>query len=69
MVKIMNIVSAVSWTDIQTEVIITSMICNQGKNKELTVPRVLLWSTFFVRTEMLPVERVVADWERPANLG
>ena len=29
----------------------------------------LLWSTFFVRTEMLPVERVVADWERPANLG
>ena len=29
----------------------------------------LLWSTFFVRTEMLPVERVIADWERPAKLG
>jgi hypothetical protein len=29
MVKIMNIVSAVSWTDIQTEVMITYMICNQ----------------------------------------
>ncbi len=25
----MNIVSAVSWTDIPTEVMITSMICNQ----------------------------------------
>ncbi len=25
----MNIVSAVSWTDIQTEVMITSTICNQ----------------------------------------
>jgi hypothetical protein len=49
----MNIVSAVSWTDIPTEVM--------GKNKELTVPRVLLWPAFFVRTEMLPVERVVAD--------
>ncbi len=30
-------------------------------NKELTVPRVLLWPTFFTPTEMLPVERVVAD--------
>jgi hypothetical protein len=29
MVEIMNIVSAVSWTDIQTEVMITSAICNQ----------------------------------------
>ena len=29
MVKIMNIVSAVSRTDIQTEVMITSTICNQ----------------------------------------
>ncbi len=27
--KIMNIVSAVSWTDIPTEVMVTSMICNQ----------------------------------------
>ena len=27
--KIMNIISAVSWTDILTEVVITSMICNQ----------------------------------------
>ena len=27
--KIMNIVSAVSWTDIQIEVLITSTICNQ----------------------------------------
>jgi hypothetical protein len=27
--KIMNIVSAVSWTDIPTEVMITSTICNQ----------------------------------------
>ena len=27
--KIMNIVSAVSWTDIQTEVLITSTICDQ----------------------------------------
>ena len=27
--KIMNIVSAVSWTDILTEVVITSTICNQ----------------------------------------
>ncbi len=27
--KIMNIVSAVSWTDIPTEVMITSKICNQ----------------------------------------
>ncbi len=25
----MNIVSAMSWTDILTEVVITSMICNQ----------------------------------------
>jgi hypothetical protein len=30
------------------------------KNKELTIPRVLLWPTFFIHTEMLPVERVVA---------
>ncbi len=29
MVKIMNIVIAVSWTDIQTEVLITSTICDQ----------------------------------------
>jgi hypothetical protein len=29
MVKIMNIVSAVSWTDIPTEVMATSTICNQ----------------------------------------
>ncbi len=29
MVKLMNIVSAVSWTDIQTEVLITSTICDQ----------------------------------------
>jgi hypothetical protein len=29
MVKIINIVSAVSWTDNQTEVMITSTICNQ----------------------------------------
>ncbi len=28
-VKIMNIISAVSWTDILTEEVITSMICNQ----------------------------------------
>ncbi len=35
-----------------------------GKNKELTVPRVLLLSTFFVRTEMLPVERVVSSLGR-----
>ncbi len=27
--KIMNIVSAVSWTDIPTEVVTTSTICNQ----------------------------------------
>ncbi len=27
--KIMNIVSAVSWTDIPTEVMVTSTICNQ----------------------------------------
>ena len=27
--KIMNIISAMSWTDIQTEVVITSTICNQ----------------------------------------
>jgi hypothetical protein len=105
----MNIVIAVSWTDIPTEVMATSTICNQdsvricsldvymnntdeklllycrcletltftrywkcrlsaavilsgaGKNKELTVPHVLLWLTFFTPTEMLPVERVVAD--------
>jgi hypothetical protein len=29
MVKIMNIVSAVSWTDIPTEVMATSTMCNQ----------------------------------------
>ena len=29
----------------------------------------LLWPTFCIHTEMLPVERVVADWERPAKLG
>ncbi len=34
-----------------------------------TIPRVLLWPTFFIHTEMLPVERVVADWEGPAKLG
>ncbi len=28
----------------------------------------LLWPTFCIHMEMLPVERVV-DWERPANLG
>ena len=28
-VKIMNIISAVSWTDILTDVVITSTICNQ----------------------------------------
>ncbi len=27
--NIMNIISAMSWTDILTEVVITSMICNQ----------------------------------------
>ncbi len=27
--KIINIISAVSWTDILTEVVITSTICNQ----------------------------------------
>ena len=27
--KIINIIIAVSWTDILTEVVITSMICNQ----------------------------------------
>ncbi len=27
--KIMNIISAVSWTDIPTEVMITSTLCNQ----------------------------------------
>ncbi len=27
-----------------------------GKNKALTVPRVLLWPTSFVHTEVLPVE-------------
>jgi hypothetical protein len=26
-----------------------------------SVPRVLLWPTFCIHTEMLPVERVVAD--------
>ncbi len=31
------------------------------KNKELTIPRVLLWLTFCILTEMLPVERVVAN--------
>ena len=41
----------------------------QEKNKELTIPRVLLWSTFCIHTEMLPVERVVADWERKAVLA
>jgi len=30
---------------------------------------VLLWSTFCILTEMLPVERVVADWERLAWPG
>ena len=39
-----------------------------GKNKELTVPRVLQWPTFFTPTEMLPVERVAVDWERGAKL-
>ena len=32
MVKIMNIVSAVSWTDIPTEVMATSTICNQDSD-------------------------------------
>ena len=40
-----------------------------GKNKELTVPHVLQWPTFFSPTEMLPVERVVVDWEREAILA
>ena len=31
--KIMNIISAVSWTDIQTEVMITSTICNQDSER------------------------------------
>jgi hypothetical protein len=30
---------------------------------------VLLWSTFCILTEMLPVERVAADWERLAWPG
>ncbi len=29
----------------------------------------LQWPTFFTPTEMLPVERVVADWERSAKLA
>ena len=29
----------------------------------------LLWSTFCIHTEMLPVERVAADWERLAWPG
>ncbi len=40
-----------------------------GKNKELTVPRVLQWPTFFTPTEMLPVERMAVDWERGAKLA
>ncbi len=31
------------------------------KNKELTIPRVLLWPTFCTHTEMLPVEHVAVD--------
>ena len=40
------------------------MISEREKNKELTSPRVLLWLTFCILTEMLPVERVVANWGR-----
>jgi|LakMenEpi13Jun11_1017343.scaffolds.fasta_scaffold00834_2 hypothetical protein len=40
-----------------------------GKNKELTVPRVLQWPTFFTPTETLPVERVAVDWERGGKLA
>jgi hypothetical protein len=32
-----------------------------GKEQSLIVPRVLLWPTFFVHTEMLPVECSVVD--------
>ncbi len=32
-----------------------------GKEQSLTVPRVLLWPTSFVHTEMLPVECSVVD--------
>ncbi len=40
----MNIVSAVSWTDIQTEVMITSAICNQDSDLKWTT---LMKSFFF----------------------
>ncbi len=40
-----------------------------GKEQSLTVPHVLLWSTSFVHTEMLPVECSVVDWGRVASLG
>jgi hypothetical protein len=55
MMKIMNIVSDVSWTDIQTEVMITSTICNQDS------VRICSLDVKMNNTEMLPVERVVVD--------
>ena len=45
------------------------MISEREKNKELTSPRVLLWLTFCVRTEMLPVEHVAVNWGRGDWLG
>ena len=48
-----------------TSVHIRCWKCSGEKNKELTIPRVLLWPTLFLYTlssaEMLPVEWSVVD--------
>ena len=36
-------------------------VFRRERNKELTVPRVLLWPTFFTPTEMLPVACEAVD--------
>jgi hypothetical protein len=38
-----------------------TIVQQSGKEQSLIVPRVLLWPTSFVHTEMLPVECSVVD--------
>ncbi len=61
MVKIMNIVSAVSWTDIQTEVMITSTICNQDSVRICSLCTNALIETKRIKVYSYQLSKCTAD--------